>query len=212
MHRLASRVRQAGTTIIGHQSIPSCGVAAPQCPPNLFAESVHGSQVSMGFGGNLLPQCCACSKYVAGLDMVEDTVGWSNIRVRPEAAFSTDSAHQIPSAAATVDTHRGVVHAAWTRSSGVTQNGQLSATASCCTCDSRAISTGDNVGPNGLAGSFAMNITIPPGAQAAIHIPKLGGDATRVSESGHTVYGGATLESTTPHVSHIFCLGPVLCV
>ena len=78
--------------------------------------------------------------------------------------------------------------------------------ASCCTCDSRAISTGDNVGPNGLAGSFAMNITIPPGAQAAIHIPKLGGDATRVSESGHTVYGGATLESTTPHVSHIFVL------
>ena len=105
-------------------------------------------------------------KYVSGLDMVEGTVAWDNVRVRPEAALLTGSDTPLPSASATIDSHRGVVHAAWAHDPG--------------------------------AGSFALNVTIPAGAQAEIHVPKLFGATTEVSESGRQLWAGGAATASTP--------------
>jgi hypothetical protein len=102
-------------------------------------------------------------KYVAGLDMTVGTAAWSSIRVRPEAALLTGSSNPLPSAAATIDSHRGTIHAAWQHQS--------------------------------RGNSFALNVTIPAGAQAEIHVPIIFGEATEIQESGYQVWGsgGATL-------------------
>jgi alpha-L-rhamnosidase len=104
-------------------------------------------------------------KYVAGLDMVEGTAAWDAVRVRPEAALLTGGDTPLPSASATIGSHRGVVHAAWAH--------------------------------HPATGSFALNVTVPAGARAEIHVPKLFGPATEVSESGRQLlWAGAATAST----------------
>ena len=57
-------------------------------------------------------------RYVAGLDMPEGIGGWSVVKVRPEASLlPADLADEIPGAAASSATHRGLVHTAWRRNS-----------------------------------------------------------------------------------------------
>ena len=52
-------------------------------------------------------------RYVAGLDMAHGSAGWAALRVRPEAALAPQTA--LPSASATVLSHRGAIHFAWER-------------------------------------------------------------------------------------------------
>ena len=94
--------------------------------------------------------------------MTVGTAAWNNIRVRPEAALLIGTSNPLPSAAATIESHRGTIHAAWEH--------------------------------HARGGSFGLNVTIPAGAQGEIHVPKLFGEATKISESGQHVWDadGAT--------------------
>ena len=91
-------------------------------------------------------------KYVAGLDMKPGASGWSTVLVRPEAAHTA-----VPSASASIESHRGTVAAAWVRSSD----------------------------------SFVLNVSIPHGSSAEVHVPKVFAGGTVVTEGGAVVSGGA---------------------
>ena len=108
-------------------------------------------------------------KYVAGLDMAlgdDDGTGtavaasrrgWSAIRVRPEAAhFNLRGAamERLSSASASIETHRGAVHAAWKHDD---------------------------------EGLFTLNVSVPMGSTAEVHLPILHGDVTVVTEAGSGV-------------------------
>ena len=78
--------------------------------------------------------------------------GWSTVLVRPEAAHTA-----VPSASASIESHRGTVAAAWVRSSD----------------------------------SFVLNVSIPHGSSAEVHVPKVFAGGTVVTEGGTVVSGRA---------------------
>lgn len=84
------------------------------------------------------------------------TANWNSVRVRPEAALLFGTHGSPPSAAATVDSHRGIVHASW----------------------AHQFQTSD----------FRLNVTIPAGAEAHVHVPKLFGEASVIQESDRHVW------------------------
>jgi len=65
------------------------------------------------------------------------------------------------SASATIDTHRGTVHAAW---------------------------------QHGENGPFTLNVTVPMGSTAEVHVPKLHGDATRIAEADTLIWSASAAE------------------
>ena len=83
---------------------------------------------------------------------------WNIVRARPEAALlPPDLASAIPSASATIETHRGKVAVAWWR---------LTNQESC-----GGGGGGSSSGGGGDGGGIGMNVTIPPGSTGEVHIP-----------------------------------------
>eukprot|EP01079_Euglenida_sp_SAG-EU17-18_P005441 gene5441-971_t len=105
-------------------------------------------------------------KYVAGLSMPRHASGWSFVSVRPEAALlPPEMAEEIPSAAVSIESHRGVVATSWERRQR--------------DCESRSTN-----GAPLLCVEFEINATVPSTSTGIVDLRQEGSFVV------HTVVGG----------------------